>query len=259
MRVLTGRAVLLIALPIAGTVLLGPPVVADEFDPMAEVYLQAPLVTVALTASPPRIDGSIGVDEWNCASAVTGFFDYLNGNVLDDGPTIFLAYDPAAIHALMVVPQGKGRTLVANQTARDSEVHTDDSVELFLRTPGGDLFQIGLNPLGTILDWKNGDSSWDGALEVKAGRSLGDALPASWGMAPGLYWFVEATIPLGELGVASIEPGDTWKANFAANRTRPWACLAPTIGGSYSDASHSLDLTFLGFASWATYPSAIMS
>lgn len=218
---------------------------ASEFDPLEEVYSLPISISVPPTVSPPKVEGKIGPTEWDCASAFTGFFSYTTGEILDGGPTVFLAYDETTLYVLFVVPQEEGRSLLARVHERDGKVFTDDSAEMFFCTPKKDLFQIAANSVGAVSDFRNGNITWNGAVTIKAGEAEDRALPEDWGLKGGKYWFIEAAIPSSEFGVSSIREGDKWSVNFAVNRPAPWAAFAPTIGCSYSEISRFCALTFL--------------
>lgn len=218
---------------------------ASQFDPTGDLYAQKMLVTVPPVQMAPRVDGRIAPAEWDCASAVTGFFSFNTGCMVQGGPALFLAYDPVTMYLLCVVPREEGRELHAQATKRDGPVYKDDSVEIFLCPNRANVFQVVVNSLGTIADLRDDDWAWNSRAVAKAGKIAGDALPASWSMPDGRYWFVEVAISAEDLGVSRIVSGSEWSVNCAVNRPKPWAVLAPTMGGTHGRKSLFCRLRFL--------------
>lgn len=218
---------------------------ASQFDPLEDIYKSSSVVSVPPTAAAPVIDGKISEAEWDCASAYTGFHGYNEQMVLPDSPTVFITYDSKGLYLLCLVPEEQGRPLVAKETQRDGGVYRDDSVEIYFHAKKQDLFQVIINPLGTVADLRNGNLDWSGEYAVAPGRISGGQLPANWGMSVGDYWFVEVGVPFSTLEVDSPKPGDRWACNVAANRAGPWAMLAPCKSKVFADTKCFFEMAYL--------------
>lgn len=199
-------------------------------------------MAVPLAAASPQIDGAVAPGEWDRASALTGFYSFDTGRVMEDGPVVFLNGSPSGLGLLFLIPMDPGRDLVTRVTERDGQVFTDDSVEIFLKAPGSDLCQVVVNAIGTVADYRNGSVLWNSATVARAGRVEGSALPAAWEFGGLSFWLVEAAIPWSDLGLASAGPGLVLAANLAVNRPTPWAVLAPCDGRSYAEADPFCEL-----------------
>ncbi|MFH1615563.1 MAG: glycoside hydrolase domain-containing protein [Planctomycetota bacterium] len=202
-------------------------------------------ISVPFIESAPEIDGNFDVAEWKFASACTGFYDYKDiPGIMDNGPIVFMCYDNTSIYLLTLCPEEEGRALKAKCTNRDDNVYTDDSVEVYFYTPKKHLFQFVINPLGTLADLRDGDVQWNGNIQARASHILGEQLPEEYGLA-GRYWTAEIEIPLGELDVTSIKPGDKWAMNIGVSRTGPWASLAMLSGSAYAEPNAFVPIMFL--------------
>ena len=218
---------------------------ASEFDPLEDLYKAPCLVSAPRVSVSPRVEGAFSAADWTSAAAVCGFFDFNTGDILTPGPLAFLAHDAQALSILVLVPVEAGRPLTAAVRERDGPVFTDDSVEAYLQTPRGDLFQICVNSLGALADFRNRDKAWNGSLGVTAGEMPEHALPPEWGVGGERYWCARLRLPFAELGVAPPQPGEEWHVNLAVNRHGPWATLAPIRGDSFAETKAFPALRFL--------------
>ena len=233
-----------LALAVAVGLLRGPHAVAAEPDPAAARYGRPSLVTVPPTPTPPRVDGIITAREWEHASALTGFLDYSTGDILSRSPVLFLTRDATSIYALLLVPLPADGRLQAHERRRDGSVHRDDSVEIYLRADTDAVSQIVVNAIGTVADYRDGDSAWNADIVAVAGRLSPADAPPDWALPPTGCWLVEIALAFSCLSPSPPAAGDVWSANVAANRGKPWAVLAPTIGGSYCQPEHFVHLSF---------------
>ena len=233
-----------LSLAVAAACLSGPHAIPAETDPAGARYDRPSLVTVPSTPAPPRVDGTLSPREWERASALTGFFDYSTGNVLSLGPVLFLTRDTASLYALVLVPLSANGQPNAHERRRDGPVHTDDSVEIYLRPAAGAVLQVVVNAIGTVADYRDGDIAWNAEVVTGVGRLPAADAPSAWSLPADDYWLVEVALPFSDLGDAPPEPGDVWSANIAANRSKPWAVLAPTIGKGYSQPDKFLHVRF---------------
>ena len=217
----------------------------DPFDPMASAYERPTRLGVPVAETAPMADGALGAGEWDCAAAVTGLSSHKSGLLIAPGPVLFVAYDAEALHMLMLVPGEEGRKPRSAARQRDGAVHRDDSIEVFLKPPDGPVYQIVINAAGTVADYRERDLLWNGSAQVAAGLVGPGSLPDEWGVPFVEGWLVEASFPWTDFGSGAPEPGQEWPANFAVNRSGPWAVLGSIIGGPFDQADKFVKLRFL--------------
>jgi len=218
---------------------------AQPADPMAAAYDTPTALFAPPVGTPPSIDGAVAAGEWDRACAATGFFDHATGALVVPGPVAFVAWDEDAIYVLAITPVPADRELAAQATERDGPVFRDDAVEVFLSPREGEVVQYLVNSVGTLQDLRNNDATWDGAARAAGGPADAGALPA-----PALdgerFWVAELAVPCADLGVERLAAGDVLTVNIAGDRGRPWAVLAPTVGGPFNRPEHFLELRLLG-------------
>jgi hypothetical protein len=216
---------------------------ADQFDPTGEIYAleRMTLAVPPVGAESPAIDGVIGGSEWERAAAVTGFYDYTTGALSTAGPLTFVNYSAEKFSILTLVPRDKANDLIARETKRDGDVYKDDSIELYFAS-GGQVYQFVVNPLGTVADYRDGNSQWNGNAVVKSGTAEGKSLPAHWGLADSDFWFVESSIPVADLGV-TLTAGSDVLFNVAVNKGgKPTCVLSPVAKSTFADPTHYVAL-----------------
>ncbi|MCC6446460.1 MAG: hypothetical protein IT210_23785 [Armatimonadetes bacterium] len=216
------------------------PLLAQDF--FQKLYESAPVITVPPAGvSLPEVDGKISAGEWGDACTVTGFNGFGSKKLLRDGPHVRLLYSPKALFVLFFAPLKAGKDVTALVREQDGAVYKDDAFELYLQPPGKPLYQMVVNALGTAADFRDNDKSWNSALSASGGKGK---LPPSWNL-PGDFRFVELAVPLADIGVGGIQPGDVWKANFAADRPEgPWASFAP-VQQAFSETKAFANVRFL--------------
>lgn len=168
------------------------------------------LITIPIVSTPPNIDGTLSEGEWSNAAKIP-YFVTVRGETPDRQTTARICYTDRALYVAFECGEDSMSALKAEQMERDSIVWRDDSVELFIQ-PGSSLpyYHIAVNSLGTTYDAVNmkimeSDISWDPKL--KAAGSKGDSA-----------WFVEIEIPIADLGVKRVSPGDSWRVNLCRER-----------------------------------------
>ncbi len=197
----------------------------------------AALVTAYRAASPPTIDGVLDEPCWQQAT-VCGPFVPADGGALDAVSQARVCWDDGHLYVAFecfdrfLEPALQQTDKVrAECTAHDSSVFGDDCVEIFLDLPGGTLYQLAANSIGTRWEGRNGDVSWNGEWRAAAKR-LADR------------YLVECAVPLGTLGVASLA-GQSWHANFCRERkaveeNSTWSGLQ----GAFNDRAQFGQLVF---------------
>lgn len=155
-----------------------------------------------------RIDGVLDEEEWKKAEPVTRFISPYTKNALQESTLVRAVYDDDAWYISIECMNDRAWSpLKAKFTKRDDGriAAEDDSVELFLCTPGdGIYYQFMVNTLGACCDAKLMDKSFDSRCTVAA-RVHADR------------YVVEMKIPVRPLNVAKILPGQPWKLHVWRN------------------------------------------
>lgn len=193
----------------------------------------------ALVRVPMLTATRAAADVWTLPPVVAGFRS-LNGMLLPAQQTeVRLAFDEQRLYIAFRCFEDRMDELVTEYKDRDSWVHRDDSVAVFLVPDPrrGGYFQLGANAAGAMYDEKDipaAPESWDGTWRIETGREES-------------AWTALFSIPFADLGVDSPKPGDRWMANFA-RREKPHdeqSCWSPV-----GKALHQLDrfgvLEFVG-------------
>jgi predicted phosphodiesterase len=171
----------------------------------AQCYPSAALVT---------IDGKINEPVWH--DPVTAFFASGGKEVTVEPVKIYFAHDRENLYIAAYCQDSKMESLKAKITEHDGMISGEDCVGFFLEpVRGGDVYQIYINPLGTVLDqrltkgsdgWVSADKSWNSVCEIKTTRGTD-------------YWTMEAKIPVKQFG-ATLKSGDDWRLNFRRKQPR---------------------------------------
>jgi len=172
----------------------------------------APYLPVPLTSTPPVLDGRIDAQEWEAASCLAAFTDFLTHDALQTQPHAWVMRDREALYLAARLPLGQGDRPVARAAGRDGAVWADDAVEVFLAPDpsGTTYYQFIANSAGGRYDARGQDASWNADWDAKA-------LVAAEG------WSVEFRFPFSSLGVAAPKDGDIWGLNVAWDRQGPAA------------------------------------
>jgi len=160
------------------------------------------------TAEAPVVDGRLDEKVWREAEALGNFVGYGTGasarypttaRVLQTSDTLYFGF------ACTQPPD----VLWAAAGMHDGPVWMDDSVEVLINRPGEtdpDRFlQFIVNVEATVFDMRNGESKWNGEIEVKAS-------PTKTG------WQLEAALPLSHVREYVVD--GTLHLNLARNRQK---------------------------------------
>ena len=173
-----------------------------EFSRLAEklaVSRGAPVEIGVSEKNIVKVDGIIGADEYS--AVIGGMRDLQKKNVFALSQAVCrFAWDKENLYIAVSSPE---RKRIAKLSGRDSSVYTDDSVELYLKTPAG-LYQFAVNPAGTLLDSKNENISWN-AAGFKTQSSFKDGI-----------WHWEAAVPWKDIGMTAMA-GTRLRLNLARN------------------------------------------
>jgi len=163
-------------------------------------------VMVPVTNFLPVINGKMDDACWKDALVLDNFRLPLSGSGKITPATIQtearLLHDRNYLYLLFTCLEPSPENIRARMTERDSEIYTDDSVEIMISQPGQPYFHIAVNSLGALYDAKEQDAAWN--AEITRAARKGES-----------SWTVEISIPLSALGV-KWSPG----ARFAFNLFR---------------------------------------
>jgi hypothetical protein len=186
--------------------------------------------------SAPTLDGRLAQGEWADAAALTGFMNRVTGQLDAEQGVAWLGWDDANLYLAhrWLVPARVRRepdlysfgAFAKNTTQRDDPALTDDDGVGLTIQQGDAITGLIVNALGTALDIKDRDLSWN--ANVQAGCTVsGDA------------WVCEMSIPLADLGLSA---GDTFglKVGRSHRLLRRDDCAWPaTNPGLYAQATLS--------------------
>ncbi|MBT4814599.1 MAG: hypothetical protein HON70_02815, partial [Lentisphaerae bacterium] len=180
-----------------------------------------PRIVIPKLAEAPTVDGTLRVDEWSAAVALTGF-TILNDRVLSERQAVvYLGYTDSHVYAAFSCPltgQVKKQAM-ARDAMGGNETH---GAELWLVPPGQDYYQFLTCPGPGKMDARLPDGkAWNGEWEIQdqvvdIPEEIGGILSFRKKL-----WTAELAVPFETLGVTDPEAG-VWRFNV----TRNWAAEA---------------------------------
>jgi len=185
-------------------------------DKFAESSRQLGLVRQAICKTADKkvkIDGKLDEDIWT--EPVTILFAPGGGKMTTEPAEFYFAHDEKNLYFAARCDESKADSIIANVEKRDGAVYGEDCVGYFLYPNADIIYQIYVNPLGTVFDQAiatadgepvSWDRDWNGNYEIKTDRGND-------------YWSVEIKIPLKQFG-AKIEPGTEFGINFRRKQRR---------------------------------------
>jgi hypothetical protein len=167
------------------------------------------------TSTPVTLDGAVTEDCWH--DPVTRFFAPDGGLSKTDPVKFYFAHDKDYLYLAALCSDTKADSLRAKVTQHDGSVSSEDCVGFFLQpiNKSGVVYQVYINPLGTIFDqkltkgndgWVTPDKSWNVVCDVKTSKGNG-------------FWSMEARLPVKQFG-AALNSGDQWRLNFRRKQPR---------------------------------------
>ena len=170
-----------------------------------------PLVTAYRATEPPRLDGALDDACWQAASVCQPFITATAAEIEAqsqvrtcwDDDSIYVAFE--CLDRFLDPRLQQTDRVRAQQTRHDSNVFSDDCIEVFLDVPEAGVLHFASNSIGTRWEARNGDSAWDCDWQVKAVRQTD-------------RYVVECAIPLTALGARGLG-GTEWQGNFCRERT----------------------------------------
>jgi hypothetical protein len=145
------------------------------------------------------VDGRLTPGEWGEARAESLFMSPEGGVSACDPAVFVFARDDRGIYLGARCVTKPGRPVTAELTERDARVHTEDCVGWFLSTSNDVIYQVYVNPKGTIFDGRGRfvegeismDYDWNGDIKAAASR------------APDGGWAVEVYVSNRAIGIDS--------------------------------------------------------
>jgi hypothetical protein len=196
-----------------------------------------PAATCPRLATPPKIDGTIGAQEWADAAALSPFV-LLGGEGMPSLTTeVFIGYDDRALYlGARLFDPSPGEIRSATRE-RDGPVYLDDCFEVFLdrEGKGRHYLRLAVNTAGAMYDARGDDAkqnlSW--VARVSKGRS---------------GWNAEIAFNFGEPDeAASPAAGAVWGLTVARNAPRIGERSAWTVHQtSFADPANFGKITFAG-------------
>jgi len=184
-----------------------------------------PLVICPKTDSPPIIDGRLTDACWQKATHISNFLSIKGDKFAAQQSEVFTCYDQENLYVAFKCNDSEMSKITAVKSVRDSDVWTDDCVDIFLDP---DLsrryfYQLIVNTLGTQQDinvTETSDIKWNIKWQSKTFKNSD-------------YWSVEIAIPFRQLGLKTPAVGDRWGVNFnrESPRTPEYSGWVPTVQG----------------------------
>ena len=154
-----------------------------------------------------EIDGALTNPVWQVAEILPQICHDRNqngGKPLPYRSDIRVAYSKTALYYGGTAYQNMN-TCIAKWDQHDLSIWDDDNLELFLFVPGDDgniLYQLVINPLGSVADLKDGNINWNAEGVVIKTKRHEDR------------WTIEVKLPFASLPMERPAPGDCIGARF---------------------------------------------
>lgn len=202
-----------------------------------------PFALVSHTAAPPRIDGLIADECWQGALALPPFLLSSGVDLATEQTQARLAWDESHLYLFFECSESvldpvlqQRASFRAEQTEHDSNVFSDDAVELFVQPVQGgpEYFHIAVNSRGTIYDARcTADGAFDKSWESGA-RAAGQVGERSW--------TVEMALPRAPLAAGEFSATEAWRLNLCRTQkpAGEHSCWSPTGGPFHTPARFGL-------------------
>jgi hypothetical protein len=161
-----------------------------------------PLLAIRPAVAAPEIDGKLDDPCWKDAACAAPFVEVGGQKIAAEQTSVFITYTDRALCLAFVCRESKMERAIARRTERDSQVWTDESVEVFLQPKGArNYHHLIVNTIGTQYDEIGKDpKSWNGKWQAAAAREQDE-------------WVVEISLPFRELGAPKAPVGQAWRFN----------------------------------------------
>jgi predicted phosphodiesterase len=174
----------------------------DKYAPEVARIIECPKAKKA-----PVIDGKFEAAEWLGAAKASEFCTGYTQPVMSDPTEVYFLHDAENLYLAAICHDTAMSRIKATMTVRDQPVNRDDYVGFFL-APGKDtVYQIYVNPIGTVWDQmvdnvrdvKN--EGWSGNYQIQCARKDNE-------------WILEMKLPLKDIGLAKLGKDSQLRMNI---------------------------------------------
>jgi len=167
----------------------------------------AKIIECPKTKKAPEINGSIDGSEWWGAAKAVEFCQGYTDPAQTDSTKFYFLHDAEYLYVAAICRDTAMARIKATMTVRDQPVNRDDYVGFFL-APGKDtVYQIYVNPIGTVWDQmvdnvrdvKN--EGWNGNYQIQCARKDNE-------------WIMEMKLPLKDIGLAKLDKDSQLRMNL---------------------------------------------
>lgn len=204
-----------------------------RIEPVSPAGVGLPFVLASRVSTPPQIDGVMDDDCWRHSLQLPPFLLSHGIEAATEQTQAQLAWDENQIYIFLECFESildpvlqQQAAFKATQTAHDSNVFEDDSVEVFLQPSPEQAvyYHIAANSLGTVYDARCPEpgayeTDWDSGAQI--GTRVGDK-----------SWTVEMAIPRQSLTEGALAPDEHWRVNLCRSEkpAGEYSCWSPTGG-----------------------------
>lgn len=202
-----------------------------------------PFVLASRAATAPQLDGVADDACWQQSLTLSPFLLSGGTDTATEQTQARLAYDASHLYLFLECNESaldpvlqKRAAFKAEQTAHDSNVFSDDVIELFLQpTPEpGTYYHLAINSRGAVYDARcqgegQADKSWDSGAVVKS--RVGDR-----------SWTLEIALPRERFAAGEFSTKECWRINLCREEkpSGEYSCWSPTGGPFHTPSRFGL-------------------
>ncbi|MEI8245894.1 MAG: family 16 glycoside hydrolase [Lentisphaerota bacterium] len=210
---------------------------ADRFNPdrKPESSSQVPVINPAVTATAPKMDGSLDDPGWKNAVRLQMVTN--NGGNPVEKTEAFLIYDKSNIYVGIRCFDSRMADLKAAVTGRDGHVWNDDCVELFIgpsgpRSDWSDYYHLGINTAGAKYDARKTDQGWNREWQAVT-KKFNDR------------WEATIALPFAMFELNEFNRGD-WTFNVCREnpKIKEYSAWSPTYGNFHKSEKFGIIKAF---------------
>ncbi len=199
-----------------------------------------PPLTIAYTATAPKIDGKLDDDAWKAATALTPFVNTMKGTPVSLKTEVKLMWDEKNLYVAFTA---EDKNLTSQYTKHDDELWHEDAFEIFVDPMGDkkDYYELQVSPKGVVFDshlpkYRKNQNDWSSNMvaSVVGGGTVNNAEDTDKG------WSGEIAVPfasMSEGGGIPPKAGDKWTANFfridAGGEKAEYSAWSPPMRGDF--------------------------
>lgn len=214
---------------------------SEEQEEPTEVFvleleeMPLPNTDVPKTESAPKIDGSLKERVWRKAARLEGFYVADGSEPAYEFTEAYLLWDENNFYIGVKVYDSQMSDIEISQTAQDSAIWEDDSIEILLKPEPDNprYYHIAVNPIGAIFDQRvygehKPDSLGSAIQRIRRGKmKVFSAVDPTWNSnciartdINSGFWAIEMSIPHESIGVVAPQSGDEWRFNLHRKEQR---------------------------------------